>query len=1074
MPWGPSGVVRRVSAHWLVLAAAALTTLVAATVAAAFAVFAGQALPQVVHHDLREAPGTSLTLTALANSPGQAAAEGTALRSRIAQAMPGIPFGYDEAAWSDPLGLVPGALPASPPGAAKGDTPLLQAAAMNAVASHATLASGRWPTAPAGGQRQAIPAALPAAAAAQLHVSAGDALRLRDRITGATVSFDITGTFTPRPADPYWRLSYIPASGASAADGSVTYGPLVVSQAALGPALPLLSGSWVAQPDLTAFTEGDLAPVSANVAALTQALPNVAALNGAQLVTSLSSVLAGAASNLTVARSTLAISALELLVLAVAALLAVARLLTEQRETETALLTARGATWAQLARLATAEVIPLAALAAVAGGLAGDRLAAVLATAGPVGAAGVRLAGAPGTLPDAIGAAAAVAVIAAVSLLIPVFASSPTDARASRGRQGRVAAVARAGVDLALLALAVLAGWQLRYYSAASPNGIAGIDPVLAIAPALTIAAGSIVTLRLLPLAARAADRLAARARRLTVPLAAWQFSRMPVRQGSAALLLTMATATGTLALAQHASWARSVSDQAAFANGGGVQVVPPTPLQPGGAGAVTAATGVTHAMAVAVDPEANPGEMVGLDAAQAAPVTQIRGDQSPLPLARLFRAITPSGALPGAVLAAPAAGVRPGTISFTVTLRSPVGPAQLGPVPVTLTVMDRTGAAYQVAAGPLAADGRPHPLTASLGGGQALYPLRVIAITTSFLMPQARSIAPAVLTVSGLPLADWKENLSSDLPDLSPELAKFLQPPVAGAVSATAEAATFRFIVGNTIAGEPADGQLVLLPPAAQAAVPAIATKAFMDGNDLAVGDLTSVTMNGPQVPVRIVAEVPSFPTVTAPGGAVIADLASLQESFARQLMSPMAVSQWWLATDGGGVPAGLAAGLPAGTAVTTVAQRGAAAAADSLSAAPQLALLALAAAAALLAVTGFWVSIAADVRRRRGETALLAALGVTQRGTAAALCLEKLLAGLPAAVLGSLLGVLLARLLVPAVTLSAAAQQPVPPPLIVYDLPQAVTLALAVAALPALSAALAALQRPDPAAELRAAEAG
>jgi len=148
--------------------------------------------------------------------------------------------------------------------------------------------------------------------------------------------------------------------------------------------------------------------------------------------------------------------------------------------------------------------------------------------------------------------------------------------------------------------------------------------------------------------------------------------------------------------------------------------------------------------------------------------------------------------------------------------------------------------------------------------------------------------------------------------------------------VSARAQAATFRFIVGNTIAGEPADGQLILLPKAPQATVPVIATKAFMDGNDLAVGDVTSVTMNGPQVPVRIVAEVPSFPAVSAPGGAVIADLASLQESFARQLMSPMAVSQWWLATTGGGVPTGLAAGLPSGTAVTTVAQRGAAAAAD------------------------------------------------------------------------------------------------------------------------------------------------
>ena len=42
-------------------AAAALTTLVAAAVGAALAVFAGQALPEAVRHDLSVAAGTSLT-----------------------------------------------------------------------------------------------------------------------------------------------------------------------------------------------------------------------------------------------------------------------------------------------------------------------------------------------------------------------------------------------------------------------------------------------------------------------------------------------------------------------------------------------------------------------------------------------------------------------------------------------------------------------------------------------------------------------------------------------------------------------------------------------------------------------------------------------------------------------------------------------------------------------------------------------------------------------------------------------------------------------------------------------------
>ena len=135
--------------------------------------------------------------------------------------MPGVPFTFQSASWSDPLGLVPGALPASPTNVAAGSTALLQAASMSGIASHATLIAGRWPVPPtagvsrAGGVAAAIPAALPASAAKLLHVSIGDVLRLRDRVNNALVSFDITGVFAARaasgPDDSYWALSYIPA-----------------------------------------------------------------------------------------------------------------------------------------------------------------------------------------------------------------------------------------------------------------------------------------------------------------------------------------------------------------------------------------------------------------------------------------------------------------------------------------------------------------------------------------------------------------------------------------------------------------------------------------------------------------------------------------------------------------------------------------------------------------------------------------------------------------------------------------------------------------------------------------------
>jgi hypothetical protein len=592
-----------------------------------------------------------------------------------------------------------------------------------------------------------------------------------------------------------------------------------------------------------------------------------------------------------------------------------------------------------------------------------------------------------------------------------------------------------------------------------------------------------VATLRLLPLAARGADWLAVRGRRLTASLASWQLSRMPARQGGAALLLTLAVATGTLALAQHASWLRSASDQAAFATGGDVQVDSSVPLAPGAAGDVTAAAGVTSAMAVS-DNQTSAGEVIGIGTAQAARVVRLRADQSPLPATRLFSTVTPATAGPGAVLTAAKPGATAGAIRFTAVL-GPAAPApaaglaaQLGPVAVTLTVLDRTGSAYQVPAGTLAADGRPHLLTASLGGDKAAYPLRVAAITAAFLVPLQAGPA-ATLTLGGLPLAGWIQQASAPVPvDLPPNGVAL---PSDGQTAITAQAAAFTFAPGHApeVQVSQAGGQtqvpaqLLLLPrSAAVPSIPAIATKAFMDANNLTPGSVVAASLGGAQVPLRIAAVVASFPTVTGANGALVTDLGSLQEYLAQRSLFPLAVSQWWLATEGARIPAGLSAALPAGTVVTGATTLAAATAGDSLSAAPQEALLAMAAAAALLAVTGFWVSIAADVRRRRGETALLAALGVTRLGAAAQLCLEKLLLSVPSAALGVLLGALVAELLVPAVTLNAAAQLPTPPALTVDDLPKAIGLALVVAVLPAVAAAFAAARRPDPAAELRAAE--
>ena len=1075
--------VRRMTAHWVVLVAAALTTLVAATVGAAFATFAGQALPQAVRHDLVVAPGTTLAAAGAfaSGNPGQTTA---ALRSSIAAGLGRVSFSFWQGSWSNPLDFLAGSLPAKPAGITSGNIPQLLAASLDGVTDHAVLVTGKWPGQVPASAADPIPAALPASTAALLKLRPGDVLRVQDQDTGARVTFILTGLYAERrsPASvaSYWELDSIPAGGSAngtgSASGYTTYGPLVVSPGAFPGRLAEGTGTWVAQPDMAGFNAAHLFGISV---AFTSNL-----LSGLTLTTNLPTVLADIGDNFAVARSLLGISAFELLVLTVAALLAVSRLLATQREGETALMTARGATRWQLTRLTAAEVIPLSLATAAVGGIAGIWLAQLLArslygpgTAGGGGPDGGISATAPGTWHDALAVALGIAALSIGALLSPVLRPRRTAAQVQPGRRAVLSRAMGAGADLALVALAVLACWQLRRYTAVSTSADSPpvVDPVLVLAPALALAAGTVLTLRLLPAVARAVDRVSAAGRGITSALAGWQFSRQPLRQGGAALLLVMAVGTGTLALVQHQSWTRSAADQAAYVTGGDTQVNLASPVPAGATTSVTGAAGVRAAMAVSVIQEAAPASVLAIDAAQAPKVALLRADQSSLPPAALLRSITPSSPPAGQLISG-----RPLSVEFTVT----VGRAPLGPAYAQFTVTDATGAAFQFTSAPFSADGRPHVLTASLGGADAAYPLRLSQVILFYTLPAKRLKAPVTLTIAGATPSTWAAVASS--PELAAELStnNMYGPSAGPQVTGWQRAprgATLTFIPGygrwsqapgaSPVLTEPLAGQITLSAlNVVPAAVPVIATTAFDSANNTRVGSIVQTTVNRTIVPAKIVAVASAFPTIT--GAGLVMDLSTLEAFMVSHGAAPVPVTQWWLATTDGEVPASLTRALPTGATITSSAALAAATVADPLSAAPQQAMLAMTVAAALLAVFGFWVSIAANVRQRRAESAVLAALGVSQRSAAAQLLLEKLLLSVPAAALGLLLGSVLARLLVPAATLSPTAQIPVPPPLTMFDLPQTIPLAVAVAVLPALAAALVIFRRPDPAAELRAAE--
>ncbi|MGH3289795.1 MAG: FtsX-like permease family protein, partial [Streptosporangiaceae bacterium] len=783
---GVSFLFRRARSSWLLLTCVAVTVLLATGLAAVLWTFSGAVIPLGAQGILAGAQSRVVALSGEVDA-SEAAADSQQIRAALGKAWPGVGYHLESALWSAPLLLSSSA----------GSTAItqIQPASLAGISAQATLTAGTWPGPPRPGGP--VPVALPAAAASQLHVGLGSVLTGAPASGGTPTSLQVTGLFRPtNPASTYWALDLLPISGidvrgfASSNVGPggpgpggayATYGPAVVDPASFGGALTVSQGSWMVLPQAPAMARGNLDTLStgtsAAVSQLTVLLPD-----GLNVTSSLPQILAGIASTIVLTRSLFTIAALLLLLVAGAGLVLAARLLASLREEESALLRARGATRWQVVRPVLAEAVLLGAAAGLAGVLAGTRLTSALARL-----ANLRLDGytGRGIAPLAWLSALAMLVLCAAVMAWPALhAPAPDAARLRRGRQARLAGITWAGGDLALVALAAVAVWELRGYSAVAhpASGSLGIDPVVALAPALALAGVAIIPLRGLPLLARLADKATDRERRLAAALVSWQIARRPIRQAGPVLLVVIATATTTLALAGYASWRQSTADQAAFAVGSDVRVDSAGPLPLGATGAINRAPGVTAATEASLADIVNAatpsslasadngtgGQLIALDASTAGQTILLRPDLSPLSLSALWQRITPqrrSGlALPG----------QPDRLEVRATLGAGPGTSaakalsELGSISVTAWIQDAGGATYGIpangsppAGGGLPVDGKAQSLVFTLSGPrQASYPLRLLGLTLGPYPlppydPARPNYAPAArLTVESLAVA--------------------------------------------------------------------------------------------------------------------------------------------------------------------------------------------------------------------------------------------------------------------------------------------------------------------------------
>ena len=609
------------------------------------------------------------------------------------------------------------------------------------------------------------------------------------------------------------------------------------------------------------------------------------------------------------------------------------------------------------------------------------------------------------------------AVLLALALAVPMVGSARPGARVAR--------VARSGVGVLVVVIAIAAWWQLH----SQPPTATTDDATLILAPVICVVAVTVAAVRLAPLLLGVAARIATRSTALVLPLATSQAARRPYA-GAALVLLAMSAASATFGLAVQATWERSQHDQAAMRVGTDLAFALSTPATDREAAEIVRSTTGLTTSAV-VDRPLALGQYVGSGDTDSAPVLVAADSRQAGALLRGRlddgRTWSDIGDLlaPGPALV----GVPLSSEGVTVKGTAPRG-VQVEVVP-TLLVQDASGFRRSVTGGAVPLDGRSHALRQlgslkgahlvatklTLSGGAASGTADVTVDVT------VRSAKATTGTANRSP-QDWKVQILG-APDT----------PVAGSsieLKSSASATTLRTTAQLDLGYlSYADGELLATGFSRPIAVPVAVSQRLADVVGTKVGGGITATVEGVPVQLEIVAIVPTVPS--APGGvAVLADADTLSRSLIAAGHLEPVVDAWWVADPTPETTRALDR-LDLGE-TTTRAEVAAQLERGPLRAMVPAALVLLVVAASLLLLGGAALVVGADRPARSAEVARLRALGLTRREVTRLVLIEHgILLGL-LVLAGALVGVVASVALGSSLVRSDVGVAPVPSAVLVW----------------------------------------
>jgi hypothetical protein len=1069
-------VVQRSIADWPVVLAAWLLLVCATTLLATGVVYGDAVATSGLHRALLAAPPATRALDVLLTAePAAADRVDPPVRAELARAMAAT--GGDVLRVSRTGSFATAGIPADQV------TDLTVFESVDRLEDRSTLVAGAWPTA---GQSP-IEATVSEGAARAMHVAVGDRVSLESRLD-ANVKVDvvITGIRAVDPADALWLGEDLETTGTTAGGSFTTRGPLMVRDADLASlrGSTRLQVSWRGLPDINRLRIDGVEPLRNGANDLAARLRGVLPANaGSRVTTSLPALLDDVGRSVLVSRSGVILLTIQFAVLAGYAIVLVAGMLVERRRSELALLRSRGASAVHLIVMAVLESTLLAVPAAA---LAPILAVAVVGLLGVVGPTANLDAGSAATIGQGaiiVSALAGIACIVALSVPTVFVSASPAGAWAAQGRQARTTLAQRLGLDLALVVLAGVALWQLRLYGAPltrNARGALGLDPLLVAAPAIGLVAGAVLALRVVPRIAELGEQLLIRSRGLVGSLGGRQLARRPLRYTRAALLLMLAAALGTLAAAHAATWTRSQTDQAAFqaaadvrANAADYSTLPTWAAGP----RYRAIPGVEAAAPIRTVPfnvgrNVRDAELVGLDPAS------IRAVDVGSTAAGLADHAAAVDALAAATTPPPTLPLPAATRRLAVTIDSsfsevddanPSGTPLATGTPglrVGIVLRDADGRLLRLpdVSGSLAALGQRLVIDLAdpaAPGLQPAAPLSLEAVelmiapgdpiailgTAEIVRLEATSDAAGVAGWTTLSLRGDADGWAWDRGD-GTSLELYTPPadrPNRITIDSTAP------VFGGS--GFDIRFRLLAMPPLLEGAasgggsgtdgggapiLPIIASSEFLTRTGSTVGDTLQLSSLGSPLNARIVATTSLFAPFDPATPFALTDLATLDlVGYATSGRTEQA-DEWWLRVQPGTEPAVLAALRDPGAGTASVVGREQLTRELTTDPVPLglIGVLGLGSIAAMLfAGIGFLVSSTISTNERIGEFALLRALGLSTAQLSLWLSIESVFLLVVGLVAGSVLGLILAWLVLPFATLTQTGLAPIPAP--VVDVP-------------------------------------